>query len=54
MMIMSILTAVAAPTFFDSLLFHRVETAARRYNLGKDKRQGAPAPAVDAEPAPLS
>lgn len=30
MLIMSILTAVAAPTFFDSLLFHRVETAARR------------------------
>jgi type II secretory pathway pseudopilin PulG len=29
-LIMSILTAVAAPTFFDSLLFHRVETAARR------------------------
>lgn len=29
-LIMSILTAVAAPTFFDSLLFHRVESAARR------------------------
>jgi Tfp pilus assembly protein FimT len=27
---MSILGAVAAPTFFDSLLFHRVESAARR------------------------
>ena len=27
---MGILTAVAAPTFFDSLLFHRVESAARR------------------------
>ena len=30
LLVMSILTAVAAPTFFDSLLFHRVETAARR------------------------
>jgi Tfp pilus assembly protein FimT len=29
-MIMSILMAVAAPTFYDSLLFHRVESAARR------------------------
>jgi Tfp pilus assembly protein FimT len=29
-LIMSILGAVAAPTFFDSLLFHRVESAARR------------------------
>jgi type II secretory pathway pseudopilin PulG len=29
-LIMGILTAVAAPKFFDSLLFHRVETAARR------------------------
>jgi type II secretory pathway pseudopilin PulG len=29
-LIMGILTAVAAPTFFDSLLFHRVESAARR------------------------
>lgn len=29
-MIMSILTAVAAPAFYDSLLFHRVESAARR------------------------
>jgi Tfp pilus assembly protein FimT len=27
---MGILTAVAAPKFFDSLLFHRVESAARR------------------------
>jgi Tfp pilus assembly protein FimT len=27
---MGILTAVATPTFFDSLLFHRVESAARR------------------------
>ena len=30
LLIMGILTAVAAPTFFDSLLFHRVESAARR------------------------
>jgi prepilin-type N-terminal cleavage/methylation domain-containing protein len=30
LLVMSILTAVAAPTFFDSLLFHRVESAARR------------------------
>src|SRR5205085_2969391 len=30
LLIMSILTAVAAPKFFDSLLFHRVESAARR------------------------
>src|SRR4051812_30753629 len=30
LMIMGILTAVAAPTFVDSLLFHRVESAARR------------------------
>jgi Tfp pilus assembly protein FimT len=29
-LIMGILTAVASPAFFDSLLFHRVETAARR------------------------
>jgi type II secretory pathway pseudopilin PulG len=29
-LVMGILTAVAAPTFFDSLLFHRVESAARR------------------------
>jgi type II secretory pathway pseudopilin PulG len=29
-LIMSILAAVAAPTFYDSLLFHRVESAARR------------------------
>jgi prepilin-type N-terminal cleavage/methylation domain-containing protein len=28
--IMGILTAVTAPTFFNSLLFHRVESAARR------------------------
>lgn len=27
---MAILTAVAAPKFFDSLLFHRIESAARR------------------------
>jgi Tfp pilus assembly protein FimT len=27
---MGIFTAVTAPTFFDSLLFHRVESAARR------------------------
>jgi Tfp pilus assembly protein FimT len=30
LLIMSILTAVAAPAFYDSLLFHRVESAARR------------------------
>lgn len=30
LLIMSILTAVAAPVFFDALLFHRVESAARR------------------------
>lgn len=30
LLIMGILTAIAAPTFFDSLLFHRVESAARR------------------------
>jgi type II secretory pathway pseudopilin PulG len=30
LLIMSILTAVAAPTFFGSLLLHRVESAARR------------------------
>src|SRR4051812_6969357 len=30
LLIMGILTAVTAPTFFDSLLFHRVESAARR------------------------
>jgi prepilin-type N-terminal cleavage/methylation domain-containing protein len=30
LLIIGILTAVAAPTFFDSLLFHRVESAARR------------------------
>src|SRR3954454_6994455 len=30
LLIMSILTAVAAPAFFDALLFHRVESAARR------------------------
>src|SRR5215212_6828764 len=29
-LIMGILTAVATPKFFDSLLFHRVESAARR------------------------
>jgi type II secretory pathway pseudopilin PulG len=29
-LIMGILTAVTVPTFFDSMLFHRVETAARR------------------------
>jgi prepilin-type N-terminal cleavage/methylation domain-containing protein len=29
-LVMSILAAVSAPTFFDSLLFHRVESAARR------------------------
>ena len=29
-LVMSILAAVATPTFFDSLLFHRVESAARR------------------------
>jgi Tfp pilus assembly protein FimT len=29
-LIMSILAAVAAPKFYDSLLFHRVESAARR------------------------
>ena len=30
LMVMGILGAVAVPTFFDSLLFHRVESAARR------------------------
>jgi type II secretory pathway pseudopilin PulG len=30
LLVMSILTAVAAPSFFDSMLFHRVESAARR------------------------
>ncbi len=30
LLIMGILTAVTAPTFYDSLLFHRVESAARR------------------------
>ena len=30
LLIIGILTAVAAPAFFDSLLFHRVESAARR------------------------
>lgn len=30
MMIISIMAAAAVPTFFDSLLFHRVESAARR------------------------
>jgi prepilin-type N-terminal cleavage/methylation domain-containing protein len=30
LLVMGILTAVAAPKFFDSLLFHRVESAARR------------------------
>ncbi len=30
LLIMSILAAVAVPMFFDSLLFHRVESAARR------------------------
>jgi type II secretion system protein H len=30
LMIMGIFTAVTAPTFFDSMLFHRVESAARR------------------------
>jgi len=30
LMTMAILTAVAAPKFFDSLLFHRIESAARR------------------------
>ncbi|HEX5470478.1 MAG TPA: prepilin-type N-terminal cleavage/methylation domain-containing protein, partial [Lacipirellulaceae bacterium] len=29
-MIMGILAAVAVPSFYDSLLFHRVESAARR------------------------
>jgi prepilin-type N-terminal cleavage/methylation domain-containing protein len=29
-MIIGVLTAVAVPTFFDSLLFHQVESAARR------------------------
>src|SRR5438105_11727467 len=29
-LVMSILAAVAAPKFYDSLLFHRVESAARR------------------------
>jgi Tfp pilus assembly protein FimT len=32
-MIMSILMAVAAPSFYDSLLFHRVESAARRVKI---------------------
>jgi prepilin-type N-terminal cleavage/methylation domain-containing protein len=35
-MVMGILAAVAAPTFFDSLLFHRVETAARRVKADLD------------------
>jgi type II secretory pathway pseudopilin PulG len=30
LLVMGIFTAVTAPTFFDSLLFHRVESAARR------------------------
>jgi type II secretory pathway pseudopilin PulG len=30
LLVMSIFAAVAVPTFFDSLLFHRVESAARR------------------------
>lgn len=30
LLIMGIFTAVTAPTFFDSMLFHRVESAARR------------------------
>ena len=30
MLIMSVFTAIAVPSFLDSLLFHRVETAARR------------------------
>jgi prepilin-type N-terminal cleavage/methylation domain-containing protein len=30
LMIMGILAAIAAPAFYDSLLFHRVESAARR------------------------
>jgi prepilin-type N-terminal cleavage/methylation domain-containing protein len=35
-MIMGILTAVAAPAFFDSLLFYRVESAARRVKADLD------------------
>lgn len=30
LLVMSVLTAIAAPAFMDSLLFHRVESAARR------------------------
>ena len=35
-LIMSIFAAVAAPTFLDSLLFHRVESAARRVKADLD------------------
>ena len=35
-LIMSVLAAVAAPAFLDSLLFHRVETAARRVKADID------------------
>jgi prepilin-type N-terminal cleavage/methylation domain-containing protein len=35
-MIMGILTAVAVPAFFDSLLFYRVESAARRVKADLD------------------
>ncbi|MFO0790614.1 MAG: type II secretion system protein [Pirellulales bacterium] len=36
LLIISIFWAVATPTFFDSLLFHRVETAARRVKADID------------------
>jgi len=41
-LIMGILAATAAPRFYDSLLFHRVETAARRVKIDLERlRQAA-------------
>lgn len=40
MLIMGIFAAVTAPAFLDSLLFHRVETAARRVKADIDQARG--------------
>jgi prepilin-type N-terminal cleavage/methylation domain-containing protein len=38
-LLMGIFAAVAAPTFFDSLMFHRVESAARRFKADLELAQ---------------
>jgi Tfp pilus assembly protein FimT len=40
MLIMGIFAAVTAPAFLDSLIFHRVETAARRVKADIDQARG--------------